>query len=77
MQMIQSSSSENVSRILVAGSHANNLCNLCNGWTISWQRLSCNNNIVGKLINSDKITNPYPIQSSRFFFFFCFLLYIA
>ncbi|XWS52753.1 hypothetical protein CRYUN_Cryun11dG0099300 [Craigia yunnanensis] len=38
------------SRILVAGSHANNLGNQCGGWTISWQGLSGNNHTAGTTI---------------------------
>lgn len=45
---------KNAARILVAGTHANNLGNQCGGWTIAWQGLSGNNNTVGKLINSEK-----------------------
>ncbi|XVF05032.1 hypothetical protein REPUB_Repub05bG0136400 [Reevesia pubescens] len=38
------------SKILVAGSHANNLGNQCGGWTISWQGLSGNNLTAGTTI---------------------------
>ncbi|XVF47056.1 hypothetical protein PTKIN_Ptkin03bG0078500 [Pterospermum kingtungense] len=38
------------SRILVAGSHANDLGNQCGGWTISWQGHSGNNHTVGTTI---------------------------
>lgn len=31
------------SKILVAGTHADNLGNQCGGWTITWQGLSANN----------------------------------
>lgn len=34
-------------KILVAGSHADNLGNQCGGWTISWQGLSSNDLTVG------------------------------
>lgn len=37
------------SKILVAGSHANNLGNQCGGWTIEWQGLSGNNLTKGTL----------------------------
>lgn len=35
------------SKILVAGSHANDLGNQCGGWTITWQGQSGNNQTVG------------------------------
>ncbi|XP_042452386.1 beta-glucosidase BoGH3B-like isoform X2 [Zingiber officinale] len=35
------------SKILVAGSHADNLGYQCGGWTITWQGLSGNNNTIG------------------------------
>ncbi|XVE79120.1 hypothetical protein DITRI_Ditri14bG0032600 [Diplodiscus trichospermus] len=38
------------SRILVAGSHADNLGNQCGGWTITWQGLSGNNLTAGTTI---------------------------
>ncbi|KAB1200855.1 Beta-glucosidase BoGH3B [Morella rubra] len=38
------------SKILVAGSHANNLGNQCGGWTIEWQGLSGNNLTKGTTI---------------------------
>uniref|UniRef100_A0A2N9ICF2 Glycoside hydrolase family 3 N-terminal domain-containing protein n=1 Tax=Fagus sylvatica TaxID=28930 RepID=A0A2N9ICF2_FAGSY len=38
---------KNASRILVAGSHANNLGYQCGGWTIAWQGLSGNNITAG------------------------------
>lgn len=34
---------KNGSRILVAGTHANNLGYQCGGWTIAWQGLGGNN----------------------------------
>ncbi|GMN46977.1 hypothetical protein TIFTF001_016160 [Ficus carica] len=37
-------------KILVAGSHADNLGNQCGGWTISWQGLSGNDLTVGTTI---------------------------
>lgn len=37
-------------KILVAGSHANDLGAQCGGWTISWQGLRGNNNTAGKLL---------------------------
>ncbi|XP_050221636.1 uncharacterized protein LOC126671862 [Mercurialis annua] len=37
-------------RILVAGTHANNLGYQCGGWTLTWQGLSGNNNTVGTTI---------------------------
>lgn len=39
-----------VPRILVAGSHADNLGYQCGGWTINWQGFSGNNNTAGMLI---------------------------
>lgn len=36
-------------KILVAGSHADNLGYQCGGWTITWQGLDGNNLTVGKL----------------------------
>ncbi|XP_021892676.1 uncharacterized protein LOC110810722 [Carica papaya] len=41
---------KNASRILVAGTHANNLGNQCGGWTITWQGLSGNNLTIGTTI---------------------------
>ncbi|GMY24162.1 beta-glucosidase bogh3b [Fagus crenata] len=43
---------KNASRILVAGSHANNLGYQCGGWTIAWQGLSGNNITAGTTILS-------------------------
>lgn len=40
-------------KILVAGSHADNLGYQCGGWTITWQGLSGNNNTIGKRIKHD------------------------
>lgn len=40
----------NSHRILVAGSHANNLGHQCGGWTIAWQGLSGNNITAGTTI---------------------------
>ncbi|KAM2692898.1 hypothetical protein EV2_007137 [Malus domestica] len=39
-------------KILVAGSHADNLGNQCGGWTITWQGLEGNNNTMGTTILS-------------------------
>lgn len=39
-------------KILVAGTHADNLGYQCGGWTITWQGLSGNNNTVGTTILS-------------------------
>ncbi|GAB2285660.1 hypothetical protein Dimus_020101 [Dionaea muscipula] len=39
-------------KILVAGTHANNLGNQCGGWTISWQGLTGNNHTTGTTILS-------------------------
>ncbi|KAM7259103.1 hypothetical protein ACFE04_014844 [Oxalis oulophora] len=39
-------------RILVAGTHANNLGYQCGGWTITWQGLSGNNHTAGTTILS-------------------------
>lgn len=55
-------------KILVAGTHANNLGYQCGGWTIAWQGLSGNNVTAGminylhnqsnKILNSVKIIMP-------------------
>ncbi|RWW52218.1 hypothetical protein BHE74_00041370, partial [Ensete ventricosum] len=37
-------------KILVAGSHADNLGYQCGGWTITWQGLSGNNNSIGTTV---------------------------
>ncbi|CAM0876253.1 unnamed protein product [Alopecurus aequalis] len=39
-------------KILVVGSHADNLGNQCGGWTITWQGLTGNNNTTGTTILS-------------------------
>lgn len=39
------------SKVLVAGSHANNLGNQCGGWTITWQGLSGSDLTTGKSTN--------------------------
>jgi len=39
-------------KILVAGSHADDLGNQCGGWTITWQGLTGNNNTAGTTILS-------------------------
>ncbi|XP_038706735.1 lysosomal beta glucosidase-like isoform X2 [Tripterygium wilfordii] len=41
---------KNASRILVAGTHANNLGYQCGGWSITWQGLGGNNNTAGTTI---------------------------
>ncbi|XP_059659713.1 uncharacterized protein LOC132306364 [Cornus florida] len=41
---------KNTSRILVAGSHANNLGYQCGGWTVAWQGVSGNNHTSGTTI---------------------------
>ncbi|KAI4340508.1 hypothetical protein MLD38_025337 [Melastoma candidum] len=41
---------KNASRILVAGTHANNLGYQCGGWTIAWQGVSGNNVTAGTTI---------------------------
>ncbi|XP_021892604.1 uncharacterized protein LOC110810679 [Carica papaya] len=41
---------KNASRILVAGTHANNLGYQCGGWTITWQGLKGNNITAGTTI---------------------------
>lgn len=38
-----------VPKILVAGSHANNLGYQCGGWTIKWQGISGNDILKGKI----------------------------
>lgn len=40
------------SKILVAGSHADNLGYQCGGWTMEWQGVSGNNLTTGKLITT-------------------------
>ncbi|EEF38424.1 beta-glucosidase BoGH3B [Ricinus communis] len=42
--------SKKAGRILVAGTHANNLGYQCGGWTLTWQGLGGNNNTVGTTI---------------------------
>ncbi|XP_076896694.1 uncharacterized protein LOC143549720 [Bidens hawaiensis] len=44
--------SKKASKILVAGSHADNLGYQCGGWTIQWQGLSGNNHTIGTTILS-------------------------
>lgn len=39
-----------VPKILVAGSHADNLGYQCGGWTIEWQGISGNDILEGKII---------------------------
>ena len=39
-------------KILVAGSHADNLGYQCGGWTITWQGIGGNNNTAGMLVES-------------------------
>lgn len=39
-------------KILVAGTHADNLGYQCGGWTIEWQGLGGNNLTIGKLYPS-------------------------
>ncbi|KAJ0021033.1 hypothetical protein Pint_31707 [Pistacia integerrima] len=41
---------KNAQKILVAGTHANNLGYQCGGWTVTWQGLGGNNNSVGTTI---------------------------
>ncbi|GFY93067.1 glycosyl hydrolase family protein [Actinidia rufa] len=48
------------SRILVAGTHANNLGYQCGGWTITWQGLSGNNHTSGTTILSAISTTVDP-----------------
>ena len=43
-------------KILVAGTHANNLGYQCGGWTITWQGLEGNNLTTGMLINPPLIS---------------------
>lgn len=38
------------SKILVAGSHADNLGYQCGGWTITWQGFSGNSNTTGRFL---------------------------
>ncbi|XP_058204320.1 uncharacterized protein LOC131318510 isoform X2 [Rhododendron vialii] len=51
------------SKILVAGSHADNLGYQCGGWTMEWQGVSGNNLTTGKLIT----TLPMEYYLSYFF----------
>nr|XP_004296272.2 PREDICTED: lysosomal beta glucosidase-like [Fragaria vesca subsp. vesca] len=46
-------------RILVAGTHANNLGYQCGGWSITWQGVSGNNNTVGTTILGGIISAVY------------------
>ncbi|XP_040362834.1 beta-glucosidase BoGH3B isoform X1 [Rosa chinensis] len=46
-------------RILVAGTHANNLGYQCGGWSITWQGVSGNNNTVGTTILGGVIATVY------------------
>lgn len=39
-------------KILVAGTHADNLGYQCGGWTITWQGLNANNLTIGKHVSS-------------------------
>lgn len=39
------------SKILVAGTHANNLGYQCGGWTITWQGLGGNNLTAGMMLH--------------------------
>ena len=48
-------------KILVAGSHADNLGYQCGGWTIEWQGLSGNNLTIGK-----QTIYPYSLFLSIF-----------
>ena len=41
-------------KILVAGTHADNLGNQCGGWTIEWQGLS-GNNLTSGMVTDDLI----------------------
>ncbi|XP_031287060.1 uncharacterized protein LOC116145756 [Pistacia vera] len=41
---------KNAQKILVSGTHANNLGYQCGGWTVTWQGLGGNNNSVGTTI---------------------------
>ncbi|XP_021973269.1 beta-glucosidase BoGH3B [Helianthus annuus] len=52
--------SKKTSKILVAGSHADNLGNQCGGWTIQWQGLSGNNLTAGTTILSAVKTTVDP-----------------
>ncbi|CAH8326334.1 unnamed protein product [Eruca vesicaria subsp. sativa] len=48
------------SKILVAGTHADNLGYQCGGWTITWQGLSGNKNTRETAGDSDKLTMRDP-----------------
>jgi len=45
------------SKVLVAGSHADNLGNQCGGWTITWQGLSGSDLTTGKHLMSTEVTS--------------------
>jgi len=53
-------------KILVAGSHADNLGNQCGGWTISWQGQPGNNITAGewRLLRSARCYSTVPFRLS-------------
>jgi beta-glucosidase len=55
-------------KILVAGSHADNLGYQCGGWTITWQGLGGNNNTAGMLVESSHF-NSYGLVIEK-----CYLI---
>ncbi|CAA3013759.1 lysosomal beta glucosidase-like, partial [Olea europaea subsp. europaea] len=48
------------SKILVTGSHANNLRFQCGGWTIIWQGQDGNNHTIGTTIFNEISTAVHP-----------------
>lgn len=50
-------------KILVAGSHADNLGYQCGGWTIEWQGLSGNNLTSGKICSP--ISNLFTLPRTE------------
>lgn len=57
--------SKNASKILVAGSHANNLGYQCGGWTIAWQGLNGNNLTAGTCFTYHLTLNSYTNKQDR------------
>lgn len=59
-------------KILVAGTHADNLGYQCGGWTITWQGLSGNNLTAGKYLllieHLDPLTSTWNDNSVLFLF---------
>lgn len=51
-----------VSKILVAGSHADNLGYQCGGWTITWQGFDGNDATRGMLFLMMRFTRPLVLR---------------